>query len=80
MEVGFFNKLPWLPLVLLCLTYALFRWHLSAYSVIWLVGSFVLAAILSVVLFWGGTYFLPKVRLGIRDIGLVTMQMTFPLI
>lgn len=66
MEVAFLSRLPWLPLLLLWLTYVLLGWHLSAYSTIWLVCSFALALILAVILLWSSTRFLPKISLGIR--------------
>jgi hypothetical protein len=41
MNVGFFNRIPLMPLVLLLLAYTLLGWYLAANQIIWLVGAFV---------------------------------------
>ena len=43
MNVGFLSRIPWLPLMLLWLAYALLGWYLSAHHIVWLVGAFVAA-------------------------------------
>ena len=49
MNVGYFNRVPLQPLVLLCLAYAWLGWYLSVNHIIWLVGAFVAALVLAVV-------------------------------
>lgn len=42
------SRIPWLPLVLLWLAYALLGWYLSAHHIVWLVGAFVTAFALAI--------------------------------
>jgi len=48
MNIAFFSRIPWLPLILLWLVYALLGWDLSAHHIVWLVGVFVAAVALAV--------------------------------
>lgn len=48
MNVGFLSMIPWRPLVLLWLAYALMGWYLSAHHIVWLVGAFVASVALAV--------------------------------
>ncbi|KAB8320288.1 hypothetical protein SD81_001290 [Tolypothrix campylonemoides VB511288] len=48
MNIGYFNRVPLQPLVLLCLAYAWLGWYLSVNHIIWLVGAFVAALMLAV--------------------------------
>src|SRR5579883_1102663 len=50
MNIDFSKKITSLSLLLLCLAYAFLGWYLSAYHIIWLVGSFIAA-----VAFFGGS-------------------------
>jgi hypothetical protein len=49
MHVGFFNRFPVMPLVLLWLAYALLGWYLAAHHIIWLMGAFVVAVAIAIV-------------------------------
>lgn len=49
MNIGYFNRVPLQPLVLLWLAYAWLGWYLSVNHIIWLVGAFVAALVLAVV-------------------------------
>jgi hypothetical protein len=49
MNVGFFHRIPIMPLVLLWLAYALLGWYLAAHHIIWLTGAFVAAVALAIV-------------------------------
>lgn len=49
MNVGYFNRVPLQPLVLLWLAYTWLGWYLSVNHIIWLVGAFVAALVLAVV-------------------------------
>ncbi len=49
MNVGFFNRFPVMPLVLLWLAYALLGWYLAAHHIIWLMGAFVVAVAIGIV-------------------------------
>jgi hypothetical protein len=49
MNIDFSKKITSLSLLLLCVAYAFFGWSLSAYHIIWLVGSFI-----ATVAFFGG--------------------------
>jgi hypothetical protein len=49
MNVGFFNRIPLMPLVLLLLAYTLLGWYLAANHIIWLVGAFVATMVIAVV-------------------------------
>jgi sensor histidine kinase YesM len=48
MNVKTFTKIPLLPLGLLCLTYTLLGWYLSAHHIVWLVGAFIIFFALAV--------------------------------
>ena len=48
MNIGFLSRIPWLPLILVWMSYALLGWYLSAYHIFWLVGAFVAAVALGV--------------------------------
>lgn len=48
MNARTFSKIPLLPLGLLCLTYTLLGWYLSAHHIIWLVGAFIVVFALAV--------------------------------
>jgi hypothetical protein len=48
MNIGYFNKVPLQPLVLLCLAYAWLGWYLSVNHIVWLVGASVAALVLAV--------------------------------
>lgn len=48
MNARTFSKIPLLPLGLLCLTYTLLGWYLSAHHIIWLVGAFIIVFALAV--------------------------------
>ncbi|MBD2339506.1 hypothetical protein H6G64_21265 [Calothrix sp. FACHB-156] len=49
MNIDLSKKITSLSLLLLCVAYAFFGWYLSAYHIIWLVGSFI-----ATVVFFGG--------------------------
>ncbi|MBH8552041.1 hypothetical protein I8751_06565 [Nostocaceae cyanobacterium CENA357] len=49
MNVGFFNRFPVMPLVLLWLAYALLGWYLAAHHIIWFMGAFVVAVAIAIV-------------------------------
>ncbi|MBW4670553.1 MAG: hypothetical protein KME60_24820 [Cyanomargarita calcarea GSE-NOS-MK-12-04C] len=49
MNIGFFNRIPWMPLVLIWLAYALLGWYLSVHHIIWFVGAFVAGVVLAVI-------------------------------
>lgn len=49
MNVGFFNRIPVMPLVLLWLAYALLGWYLAAHHIIWLAGAFVAVVAIAIV-------------------------------
>ncbi|MDB9445769.1 hypothetical protein [Anabaena sp. CS-542/02] len=49
MHVGFFHRIPVIPLILLWLAYALLGWYLAAHHIIWLTGAFVVAVTLAIV-------------------------------
>ncbi|MEA5506143.1 hypothetical protein VB735_24105 [Halotia wernerae UHCC 0503] len=49
MDVGFFNRFPVMPLVLLWLAYALLGWYLAAHHIVWLMGAFVVAVAIAIV-------------------------------
>jgi hypothetical protein len=49
MNVGFFQRMPMMSLVLLWLAYALLGWYLAAHHIIWLTGGFVIAVALAIV-------------------------------
>lgn len=48
MSVRFISTNPWLPLVLLWLTYALLGWYLSVHHIAWLIGAFVAVVALAI--------------------------------
>lgn len=48
LEKVFLKQLPWLSLVLFCLTYALVGWHLSAYHIVWFIGVFIATATIAI--------------------------------
>lgn len=50
LEKVFFSQLPWLSILLFCLTYALVGWNLSAYHIVWFAGVFI--AITTITLSW----------------------------
>ncbi|MBD2163482.1 hypothetical protein H6G04_03595 [Calothrix membranacea FACHB-236] len=49
MNIEFYSKIPWMPLGLLWLAYALLGWYLAAHHIIWLVGGFIAAVALAIV-------------------------------
>ncbi|MBC1223934.1 hypothetical protein GNF10_00945 [Nostoc sp. UCD121] len=49
MNVEFFNRIPFIPLVLLWLAYTLLGWYLAANHIVWLVGAFVAAMVIVIV-------------------------------
>lgn len=49
MNVGFFHKIPVMPLVLLWIAYALLGWYLAANHIVWLAGAFVVSVTLAIV-------------------------------
>ncbi|ARV62939.1 hypothetical protein BZZ01_09110 [Nostocales cyanobacterium HT-58-2] len=49
MNVTYFNRVPWRPLMLLWLAYAWLGWYLSEHHIVWLVGAFVLAIVLTLI-------------------------------
>jgi hypothetical protein len=49
MNVGFRRQLPWLPLVLLWLAYALLGWYLAAHHIFLLIAAFGVSLSLSVI-------------------------------
>ncbi|QKQ75525.1 hypothetical protein [Nostoc sp. TCL240-02] len=49
MNVEFFNRIPFMPLVLLWLAYTLLGWYLAANHIVWLVGAFVAAMVIVIV-------------------------------
>lgn len=49
MNIGYFQKIPLLPLVLLWLAYAVLGWYLAAHHIIWLVGAFIASVAIAVV-------------------------------
>jgi hypothetical protein len=84
MNIDFSKKITSLSLLLLCVAYAFFGWYLSAYHIIWLVGSFI-----ATVAFFGGrknsslferslSFFLPG-SLGIFIISLIVSVILFAL-
>jgi hypothetical protein len=50
MNIGDDIKIPVIPLILLYLAYALLGWYLASHHIIWLVGAFVVAVVLTVVI------------------------------
>lgn len=58
MNVKFPRQLPWLPLVLLWLAYALLGWYLAAHHIFLLVGAF--GVVLSLVIVWKSTPWLER--------------------
>ncbi|HEY9849661.1 MAG TPA: hypothetical protein V6D28_09405 [Leptolyngbyaceae cyanobacterium] len=48
MNLVFLKKIPFAPLSLLCLAYALLGWYLSAHHLFWLVGAFIVAVTLTI--------------------------------
>lgn len=49
MNIGYFSKIPVMPLVLLWLAYALLGWYLAVHHIIWLVGAFIATVAIAVV-------------------------------
>ncbi|QOV21790.1 hypothetical protein [Anabaenopsis elenkinii] len=49
MNVGFFHRIPVMPLLLLWLAYTLLGWYLAAHHIIWLTGAFVVSVTLAIV-------------------------------
>ncbi|WGV28635.1 hypothetical protein [Halotia branconii] len=49
MDVGFFNRFPVMPLVLLWLAYALLGWYLAAHHIVWLMGAFIVTVAIAIV-------------------------------
>ncbi|NEU81552.1 hypothetical protein [Nostoc sp. UIC 10630] len=49
MNVEFFNRIPFMPLVLLWLAYTLLGWYLAANHIVWLVGAFVASMVIVIV-------------------------------
>ncbi|MBD2213526.1 hypothetical protein H6G64_00480 [Calothrix sp. FACHB-156] len=49
MNIEFYSRIPWIPLGLLWLAYALLGWYLAAHHIIWLVGGFITAVALAIV-------------------------------
>ncbi len=49
MNIGYFQKIPVMPLVLLWLAYALLGWYLAVHHIIWLVGAFIASVAIAVV-------------------------------
>lgn len=58
MNAIIFTKIPLLPLGLLCLTYTLLGWYLSAHHIVWLVGAFMIVFTLAVG--WNKSYWLEQ--------------------
>ncbi|OUL17896.1 hypothetical protein [Nostoc sp. 106C] len=48
MNIDFYNRIPWIPLVLLWLAYTLLGWYLAAHHIIWLAGGFITAVALAI--------------------------------
>lgn len=48
MNVKTLNKIPFLPLLILCVTYALLGWYLSAHHIAWVVGVVAIAVMLTI--------------------------------
>lgn len=61
-------KTPWFPLILVALAYSLLGWHLAAYHILWTVGSFMGAFLLTATLIWGGRTVGNIFRLGPRSV------------
>ncbi|BAY93747.1 hypothetical protein IQ278_10360 [Tolypothrix sp. LEGE 11397] len=84
MNIDFSKKITSLSLLLLCVAYAFLGWYLSAYHIIWLVGSFI-----ATVAFFGGRKnsslferslsFFPPGLLGIFIISLIVSLILFAL-
>ncbi len=49
MGVGFFNRFPVMPLVLLWLAYTLLGWYLAAHHIVWLMGAFIVTVAIGIV-------------------------------
>lgn len=49
MNVGFCQRIPIIPLVLLWLAYAVLGWYLAAHHIVWFAGGFVAAVALAIV-------------------------------
>ncbi|MDZ7960462.1 MAG: hypothetical protein RMY34_21705 [Aulosira sp. DedQUE10] len=49
MNREFYSRIPWIPLGLLWLAYALLGWYLAIHHIIWLVGGFITAVALAIV-------------------------------
>ncbi len=60
MNLVFLKKIPFAPLALLCLAYALLGWYLSAHHLFWLVGAFIVAVILTIA--WKNLIWLEKLE------------------
>ena len=70
MIVRFISTNPWLPLVLLWLTYALLGWYLSAHHIAWLVGAFV--AVVALAIAWKSRIWLQHLlKFGFQGLGAV---------
>lgn len=64
------STIPWLPLLLLLLAYALLGWYLSAHHIVWLVGAFV--AVVALAATWKSRlWFEPLVKFGSQGLGAV---------
>lgn len=48
MNINSLSRIPWLPLILLWLTYNLLGWYLSAHHIVWIVGAFIVAVPLAI--------------------------------
>jgi hypothetical protein len=49
MNIGYFHKIPVMPLLLLWLAYAVLGWYLAVHHIIWLVGAFVATVAIALV-------------------------------
>lgn len=64
------STIPWLPLLLLLLAYALLGWYLSAHHIVWLVGAFV--AVVALAVTWKSRlWFEPLLKFGSQGLGAV---------
>ncbi|BAY93202.1 MULTISPECIES: hypothetical protein [unclassified Tolypothrix] len=48
MNIEFYHRIPWIPLGLLWLAYALLGWYLAVHHIVWLVGGFIAAVALAI--------------------------------
>lgn len=73
MKKDLFREIPWLSLILVCLTYILVGWHLSVFHPLWSLGTLIIAILIIAGLTWGGKPLGSLFRLGPRSV--VTMMM-----